>query len=212
MNFSTDRDLIAIEPNLFIDVPLVGQERLRVADGVVAGTTLTSVSADFIGAGVGAGSVVLVSSVPHEVVGLVDANNLDVSLLRENIVDPAIPSRDGSDLEVVVRTYAPQAAVVHDILLKLIGIDTDDPGNHLTEAAVVSKSLMARLEALGVLARVYAAAAGVAGENEQVRQKAADYERRYNTACRAATVLLDVDGDGVAEVRRGVGVVWFSRV
>jgi len=28
MNFSTDRDLLAIDPNIFADVPLLSQQRL----------------------------------------------------------------------------------------------------------------------------------------------------------------------------------------
>jgi len=212
MNFSTDRDLLIIEPNVFSDVPLAAQQRVKVVDGVIAGTILTSISADFTAAQVDSGGVVLVAGVAHEVISRTDANTLVISLPRGSSADPAIPSGDGSGLEIVVRSYAPQASVVHDALMRLIGIDLDDPENKLTEDSIVSAGVIARLEALGTLERVYSAAAALVGDNEEIRRKARGYCSRFKSACRGATVLLDLDGDGFADVRRSLGVVWFSRV
>jgi len=212
MNFSTDRDLLVIEPNVFRDVPLVGQQRLKVADGIITGTVLTSMSADFVGAQADAGGVVLIDGVPHEIINRVDANTLTVSLPRVGIADPVIPSGDDVGLEVIIRSYAPQAALVHDVLLRLIGVDPDDPNSDVTEDAVVSQDLMARLEALGTLERVYSASVVLVGDNQEAKKKAEDFGRRFNAACRASTVLLDTDGDGYADVRRGLGVIWYSRV
>ena len=66
--FATDRDLLALEPNLFRDVGWVSQ-RLVVGTGSISGTTLTMSAQDvaFDGAGVGAGSVVVVDSAAYEV-------------------------------------------------------------------------------------------------------------------------------------------------
>ena len=73
MNFSTDRDLLALEPNVFNDVPLTSQRRLSVTDAAITGTTLASASADFVAAQVETGSVVLVNNNPLEVLARVDA-------------------------------------------------------------------------------------------------------------------------------------------
>src|SRR3954470_14123560 len=66
--FASDRDLLAMEPNLFRDVGWVGQ-RLVSGTGGVAGTTLTLTAqdVDFEDGGVGAGCVVLVDGAPYEV-------------------------------------------------------------------------------------------------------------------------------------------------
>jgi hypothetical protein len=212
MNFSTDRDLLAIEPAVFEDVPFAAQKRLHVMDASVSGTTLTSVAADFVSAGVGAGSVVLINSVAHEVLGQTDANTLEVSLPRSHASDPGIPGGNGSGMELVAYTFGPQAELVHDGLLRLIGIDPDDQDSGLTESSVLSVSLMARIEALGTLEVVYSGAASLVGENDTLLLKAGEYRRRFRQACTGATVSLDTDGDGLVDRRLPLGTVRFTRV
>ena len=85
MNFSTDRDLLALEPTLFHDVPWVGQQRIVADDATVLGTTLSSAGADFAAAQVEAGGVVLIDRVAHEVLARVDDHTLHVSLLRARL-------------------------------------------------------------------------------------------------------------------------------
>ncbi|MEZ6193973.1 MAG: hypothetical protein R3C45_22230, partial [Phycisphaerales bacterium] len=96
MNFSTDRDLLAIEPAVFEDVPFAAQKRLQVADASISGTTVTSASADFVSAQVDAGSVVLIAGLAFEVVSRTDANTIEVSLPRTHKTDPGIPGGDGA--------------------------------------------------------------------------------------------------------------------
>lgn len=211
MNFSTDRDLLALEPNVFRDVPFVAQQRVAVNDGVLTGTTLSSAEADFAAAQVGAGNVVLIDRVAYEVIERVDEGTLTVSLLRARLSDAAIPGPEAIDLEVRVRTFAPQAALVHDSLLRLLGIDPDD-ADGLTEDAVVSLSVMARLEAVGTLERIYSGAAALGGDNEMLPIKAREYGRRFHLAASQATVLIDVDGDGHADERRHLGLIRLARV
>jgi hypothetical protein len=213
MNFSTDRDLLTLEPTLFHDVPWVGQQRLTADDATVAGTTLTSPGSDFGAGGVEAGGVVLVNQVPHEVLSRDDGQTLTVSLLRARLADPAIPGGDGGPWPLVVRSFAPQAELVHDGLLRLLGIDPSgaDPAG-LSEDAVVSLSVMARLEALGTLERVFSGAVALTGDNQTLIYKAGEYRRRFRHAVSQASVLLDTDGDGHADERRRLGLVRFHRV
>lgn len=207
MNFSTDRDLLVMEPNVFNDVPLAAQQRLRAHDAVLAGTTLTSSASDFAAAQVEAGCVVLVNRVPYEVIARSDPHTLTISRPRAALADSAIPGDDGQDLELIARTFAPQAALVHDLLLRMIGVDPDDQESALSEDAVVSLGAMARLEALGTLERVYSAAAALSGDNEATLQKAELYRQRFRQACQRAVILLDTDGDGRADVRRQLAVI-----
>ncbi len=211
MNFSTDRDLLAIEPAVFEDVPFAAQRRVSVVDGVVSGTTLTSNSADFVSAQVDAGAVLLISGIAHEVLTRVDANTLTVSLPRPHKTDAGIPGGDGSSLEVTVQTFSPQAELIHDGLLRLLGIDPDDPDSVLDESAIISQSLMARLEALGTLEVVYSGAASLIGDNDTLLMKAGEYRRRFRQACAGARVSLDTDGDGVVDERLSLGTIRFSR-
>jgi hypothetical protein len=208
MNFSTDRDLLAIEPAVFEDVPFTAQKRLRVADASVSGTTVTSASADFVAAQVDAGSVVLIAGLAFEVLSRTDANTIEVSLPRTHKTDLGIPGGDGAELELIVRTFAPQAELVHDSLLRLIGIDPEDADAELTESAVLSVALMARIEALGTLELVYAGAASLVGDNDTLLMKAGEYRRRFRQACAGAVVSLDTDGDGLADQRLPLAISW----
>jgi len=213
MNFSTDRDLLALEPTLFHDVPWVGQQRVRADDAYLPQSTLTCVSVDFALAQVEAGSVVLINQVAHEVVARDDANTLTVSLLRSRLSDPPIPSEDVGPASLAARTFEPQAELVHDGLLRLLGIDPNETQpDALTEDSVVSLSVMARLESLGTIERVYSGAAALTGDNQMLTYKAGEYRRRFRHATAQASVLLDTNGDGHADERRRLGMVRFHRV
>lgn len=205
MNFSTDRDLIISEPTVFDDLPLLAQQPVNVTDAAVAGTTLTSAAADFVAAQVEPGSVVLIAGVAHEVTARADAHTLTVSLLRARLSDPPIPGTQGEGLACVARTFAPQAALVHDALVALLGVDED---------AIVSLSAMARLETLGTLERLYAGAGALAvgGWRNTFLLKADDYRRRFGESLRHARILVDLDGDGIAERTLQPGLIPLVRV
>lgn len=218
MNFSTDRDLIVLEPAVFDEAPFAAQQRVYVNDAVVSGTTLTSTSADFVEAQVEPGCVVLIAGIAHEVLMRVDAQTLTVSLPRTRLSDPAIPGpgeAQGSELEVIGRTFAPQARVVHDCLLHRLGITPDgetDPNATLAEDDIVSLSVMARLESLATLERIYASAATVTADDVTLRHKASEYRRRFTESLRRAVILIDTNGDGHADVRWRLGDLRLTRV
>ena len=205
MNFSTDRDLLALEPSVFVDLPLVGQRRVHGGDGELAGTSFTTLSGTFPAETVNAGGVILIDGVPHEVVSRDDATTLTVSLPRDRADDPPIAGDDASGVSYAVRTFAPQTAMVHGALMHLLGVDGDDPEAAFTDQDVLSVSLMARLETLGTLERVYSSGAALTGDNELLLLKADHYRRRFAAARERAVVLIDTDGDGFADVRRRLG-------
>lgn len=226
MNFSTDRDLLVLEPSVFVDVPFLAQQRLSIDDAEVDGTTVTTVLGDFAKAGIEPGHVVLIDRVAHEVISRDNATTLTVSLPRTRLADDPIegPFAGSSDSHALLaRTFEPQAALVHDAVLRLLGVDPA-PGSEaighagdagegvLTEDAVVSLSVMARLEALGTLERVYASAAALVGDHQPLLARAGEYRRRFHHARVHATVLIDTDGDGLADERRRLGHTRFARV
>ncbi|MEM9417486.1 MAG: hypothetical protein AAGA25_00345 [Planctomycetota bacterium] len=159
-----------------------------------------------------AGSVVLVDGVAHEVVSRDDANTLTISLLRSRLSDAPVPGDAGGPFPLTLSTFAPQAQLVHDSLLRLLGIDAqNEEDDALSEDAVVSVSVMARLETLGTLERVYSGAVALTGDNQMLIYKAGEYRRRFRHATARASVLLDTNGDGHADERRQLGVIRLQR-
>jgi len=196
-HFSTDADLLAYEPRLFIDVPLPGQQRLRVTDAQLTGNVLTSATGGL--AALIEHQVVTISTSPGDAVSVAIASVTDDNTLA---LTHAPMLATTTDLTAVVRTFEPQAGVVHDELLAAIGIDADDPVLPLTEAAVVSTELMRRLEVLGTLWRVFEAGVGAVGDQSAINQRSDEYRRRFVTALGGARVLIDTDGDGRADAWR----------
>jgi len=212
MNFSTDRDLLLYEPTLFNDVPWISQQRLSVTDGDITGTTLSSAQADFELAQVDAGSVVLVNKVPIEVIERLDAMTLTVSLPRTRTSDAALPPGDTTNAALIVRSFMPQAQLVCAALLRMLGLDSDDPDQPLDSDAVVSLSLMARLESLGTLERIFSSAAALTGDNDGLLFKAAEYRRRLSEAATRSPVQIDTNGDGLPDEKRYIGLSRMIRV
>ena len=209
MNFSTDRDLLLYEPSLFSDLPWVSQQRLSVTDGEVIGTTLASASADFEAAQVDVGSVLLVNTTPVEVLERIDTMTLTVSLPRARTTDAAIPPGDSASATVVARTFAPQAELVSGSLLRMLGLDAEDPEQPLDADAVVSLSLMARIE---TLERVFSSAAALTGDNDALIFKAAAYRRNLLEAAARCPVQIDTTGDGLPDEKRYLGVGRLNRI
>lgn len=212
MNFSTDRDLLLCEPTLFNDLPWVSQQRLSVTDGEVTGTTLVSAAADFEAAQVDVGSVLLLGKTPVEVMERIDTMTLTVSLPRTRTSDPALPPGDVSSAAIIVRTFAPQADLVCSSLLRMLGLDAGNPDKPLDADAVVSLSLMARLETLGTLERVFSSAAALTGDNDTLLFKAAEYRRRLLDAAARCPVQIDTTGDGLPDEKRYLGVGRLTRI
>ena len=196
MNFATDRDLLMFEPHLFRDVPLISQQRLNSNDAQLASGVLICGSANFVSLGVTVGDVVLANDQPLEVLARTDAQTLSVSLIRADITHAAIPPADAGQITLVIRSFQPQITLVHNTLLRLIGIDPQDPDATFGADAIVSTSLMAKLETLGALEHIYTASFALTGENQTVQTKADHYHKQFQQALAQANISIDVDADG----------------
>ena len=213
MNFSNDRDLLLYEPNVFIDVPLIAQQRLRVTTASLSENTLISAAGDFTAAGAGAGGVIIINRVCHEIISRIDAHTLTVSLPRNSLADAPIRSTiTGSGLEAILRTFAPQTTIVHQLLLRALGIDANDATCKLTEDSIVSLGAMSRLEILGTLEMIYSQAWALTGDNTALMQRAELYRQRFLRALKASKIHIDANGDGLADTLICPSLVSLRRV
>lgn len=213
--FASDRDLLVLDPNLFRDVGWVGQRLLR-ATGSVSGSTLTISAYDvsFADAGVGPGHIITVDGVTYEVIERLSATQATVSRLRASAADPVLPPSPASGKDTWVVTFTPQVAAVHEQVIRLLGIEpqdppdlagvTADPGG-VTEASITNPGALARLEALGTLAIVWGAASALQGPRSPAGERAEWYRARFARERETVSVRLDLDGDGRPDATRHLG-------
>lgn len=205
--FSRDADLLVYEPGVFVDLPLGPQRRLRVEDAVVSGATVSSATGGF--GALSAGDVVVLGDGPGQWRAYAVEQVEDDGELT--LATAALGFDEAEPVVLEQRTFEPQAALVHEELLRAVGIDVDDEAAGLGAEAVISVTVMRRLEALATLSRAYAAGVGVSGEQAGIEAKAATYRRAFAKALRGARVLIDTDGDGRADVWRTPGVARLVR-
>ena len=206
MAFARDRDLLAIEPAVFRDVSWSGQERARGLDAVVTGTALVSASSDFEGAAVEAGQVVVVSNIVLEILARVSATELTVSLMRNTANDaPIAPGFSASAKPFEIHTFMPQVEIVHSQVMWGLGLNLGD------EAKVLNPWALTLVEALGGLWMVYSAAAAMTGYSGAIAIRAEMYRERVGLERSRASVQIDTDGDGEADVVRRLNTIRFAR-
>ena len=198
-NFSTDSDLLAHEPMVFHELPFAGQTKLRVTDAVISDAMVTSTTGGF--SRLAAGDVAILGDGAFAISAIGDDQTLTL----------AVPPVGITDATLIVRTFAPQAALVRDELLRAVGIDPDDPDPAYGQSAIVSVAHVRQLEALGALARAYAAAVSIAGDSRRILEKADRYRQRFTRGLRGSAILLDLDGDGRADTFRHPGVMQLIR-
>ena len=194
--FATDRDLLVFEPMLFVDVRWESQVRMGGRCSVDATVlALEDFDSDFEQAQVGPGHVVMVGRLALEVLSRQHAKKVEVSRLRAGRADAAIGVGKRSDA-CYVMTFAPQLAVVAGHMLGLAGL-TEQEGSR-----VMNVDACVGVQVAGVLAMIFAAAGSSLDHDHPHMQRAAWYQSRYERACERLTLVLDVDGDGVADCSR----------
>jgi hypothetical protein len=215
--FASDRDLLVYEPRLFLDAGWLGQ-RLVLASGGVVGGVATAAGVNMAAVGVQAGGVLSYTGASFEVVSVLGTGGAVVSRLRASVTDAALPTPDvASQTTLEVVTFRPQLAVVHGQLLRMLGIEPQDAREGaLTESAVVNPGSLTRLECLGALHLIYAAAAAAAapgglGAGLSYGERALMYRERFAAERLRVSVLIDADGDGEPEVTRRPGVGFLVR-
>ncbi len=213
MAFVADRDLVVLEPGVFRDAAWTAQ---RVMSGVgdVSGTalTLTSGGPDFVSAGVDVGMVVLIDSAPAEVIERVSATALTVSRVRGDADDPARPLVSAAGVKVEVFTFGAALEGVHRRVLRMLGIEPGGGvGDALTESAITNPEALTRLEALGALHAIYAAASAAGPVGAAMGERAEAYRVRFSEERQRAAARVDLDGDGVPDATRRLNVIQFVR-
>jgi hypothetical protein len=112
---------------------------------------------------------------------------------------------------VEVSTFAPQLALIHAQVVRMLGLAPSGSGGGApTEADVVNPDDLRLVEALGALHLVYAAASAAGAEG--MASKAAMYRERFSAERQRVVARVDLDGDGAPDATRRMNVVALSRL
>jgi len=212
MSFAVDRDLLALEPNLFRDIAWAGQRLIDVSDADLNGTSLTSPTADFEAAQIDAGHVALVNGTSLEVVARVSPTELTVSLLRDDPQTDPLPPASASDVDLIITTFRPQIRHVHDQLLRALGIEPTDEDAQVTENDIANAQALVRVEALGALHLIFAAAAAMVSDDARLWTKAKVHRERFIAERARVAAAIDLNGDGLPDATRRLNTIQFIRI
>ncbi len=215
--FCTDRDLLGIEPVVFLSGGFPAQDIIAGADGVISATTFTSAGSDFSAAGVAAGNVLSVyppGAAPsegsaYEIVSVDSATSMTVSVLRAEADSEPVAPPAGQDLHFYVRTFAPQIRAISRALgeklrqmAELSGIDAAD---------FADSSQLQTAAANGVLSAVFIARAQTAGAGDTNWIKSQHYRKEFGRCQLQLRLSADADGDGRADKTRTLGHITLKR-
>lgn len=214
--FATDRDLLALEPRLFLDVSWTAQTLVNVSSGGVinsAGDTLTLTGGNFVNLGVATGHVAIAGSIPLEVVERIDATNLAVSRLRAAASDPVIPAAAGSSLKVVIHSFRQQIAIIHAQLMRALGIEPGAPSEpgRPAETDITNPGALRLAEALGALHLIYTSAAALVNHDSPAWVKAQMYRERFQNERTRIVAEIDLNADGEPDTVRRANVLQLVR-
>lgn len=212
--FATDRDLLQHEPRIFNDVRWAGQTLFEGAGTLNApGDSVAIAGLDAASRGIGVGCVAVLDRLALEIVDISTPGALGVSLLLSSRGDSVVGVSGGPrSVGVVVATFRPQIALVHDRILRALGLATlDDEPGPLGEAAVTNPGALVRVEALGALHAIFASASALVEQNSPMWARAQMYRERFIEERRRVRADIDLDGDGTADATRTISAMRFVR-
>ncbi len=212
----TDRDLLGIEPGVFLDEGPASQRLIAGDDGAISGTTFTSASADFAAVEIVPGMVLTTyTTIPSEggaweIVAVDSATTLTISLLRNDPAGTALAPPTGSDLKFHVLSFAPQIRQKYQDLAERLRMVTESAG--IDSADFVDSSQLRSVIAHGALAAIFTARAENATARDANWIKAEYYTNQFRRLQVQLRMAVDLDGDGVPEQTRTLGNVRLRRV
>ncbi|UCC22983.1 MAG: hypothetical protein JSW23_02630 [Planctomycetota bacterium] len=205
--FSKDVDILKYEPVLFGELHLPWQVLASGTGGTLSGTTFTANDADFVSAQVSAGQVIYLQSTDvlldgaYEIVSVVSATQLNVSVIKADSEDDAVAPPSATDISYRISTFEPQANEAGLALTEYFSIKPGDPTSEIDLEDVLNADVLKRTSVFAVVSSVYAMLASRAAD-ENFWKKSLYYKRLFQKARERCRLSIDIDGDGVAEVTK----------
>jgi len=211
-----DRDLLAVEPVIFLGGGFPCQQLVAGTDGVISGTSFTSAGSDFQSAGVTSGMVLCTyTTIPAEgsaleIISVDSATSLTVSVLRADPASNPVAPPAGTSLSFRIRTFAPQIRGVSDTFAEKMRQIPEVAG--IAPSDFADSAQLGRAIAHGALSSIFVARAENAPASDANWIKAEYYRNVFVALQLQLRLAIDSDGDGRAEETRTLGNVALRRV
>jgi len=213
--FCQDRDLLCIEPVIFIGGGFASQQLIGGIGASIAEGKLHWQEGDFASAGVKPGMAVNIWQTSpcegnaYEILSVDSASELTIPVLRAGSSGPAVAPADCEGASFHVRTFEPQIQAASAVLaekLRLLGEATG-----VAAAGFADSAQLRTAAAYGALERIFTARSENASSGEANWIKAQHYREIFRQQQVQLRLAVDVDGDGVAEQTRTLGNVQLRR-
>ncbi len=212
--FCQDRDLLAVEPVMFLGGGFPARVPARGEDAEFSGTTFTSAASDFHAAGVAPGMVLTVyAATPSEglaleIISVDSTTTLTVSVLRASIEDePVAPPADGEKFHI--RSYDVRISRVSEALAETLRRMSEAAG--ISAAHFSDSSQLTATTCYGVLAECFTARSAGGSADDANWIKARHYRELFRSSRLGLRLAVDIDGDCVAERTRTLGNILLRR-
>ncbi|NLW83831.1 MAG: hypothetical protein GXY41_05430 [Phycisphaerae bacterium] len=193
-----DVDLLVYEPGLFKLWRIDHQQRGKGGNGTLNGTAFSAAGAEFVNAKVQAGDVLTLASIDglidgcYEIVAVVSATQLTVSVVRPDAADAAIPVGVGNNLIWHIGTFAPQRALAERMLCDRL--ELTDASLAALNAKSVQRLGLAMIAA--ALAIVFEALIQQDGDEKTLGRKKDIYQQMLESVVIRLYLEADTTGDG----------------
>ena len=212
--FTSDRNLLTLEPSLFRDCSWLAQQYGRGEARLESGHAIFE-AGSINRAATTPGMVLVVGRAPLEIVQVIDETNVVVSLLRPSIDADPIPPADRAATLTICTTFTPQIALMHAQILAMLGLAPSGTPptlpDQLTEDHITNPQDLALLESLGALHLIFAGLASAHGPDSIAWQKADMYAKRTARERFRAQAKLDTNNDGQPDAARRCAVMHLVR-
>lgn len=205
VKFSSDVDILKYEPILFGQLHLSGQIVSQGTGGSISGVTFTASGADFVSAGVAAGSVIHLRSSDgvldggYEIISVDSATQLSVSVVRADSEDSAVAPPAGSSITYRICVYDPQANEAGFQLTEYFGIGPGNPASEIDADDILDTNVLRRASVFLVISSVYAMLAS-RNKDENLWEKSHYYRKSFEKARQRCRLSIDTGSDGVGDI------------
>jgi len=207
VTFSNDVEILKYEPILFGELHLPWQVLATGTGAILTGTTFTTSAADFIAAQVQAGGVVYLQTADgsldgaYEIVSVDSATKLNISVIRADSTETAVPPPAATNISYRISTFGPQAAEVGFQLTEYFGIRPGNPASDIDADDILDTSVLRMASVFAVISCVYAMLASKT-RDQNYWSKSLYYQKLFAKARGRCRLSIDVGTDGIADITK----------